>query len=89
MANSASSKKRARQSIKRRACNVAHRAKLRTYIKRVLAAVESGNVEGAKEAYRNVVSVIDSATTKGIIHKNKAARNKSRLNAKVRALQAA
>lgn len=89
MANSASSKKRARQSIKRRACNVTHRAKLRTYIKRVLAAVESGNIEGAKEAYRNVVSVIDSAASKGVIHKNKAARNKSRLNAKVRALQAA
>ena len=89
MANSASSRKRARQSVKRRARNTAQRAKLRTYIKKVIAAVENGEAEIAKEAYRTVMPMIDCAATKGLIHKNKAARSKSRLNAKVRSLQAA
>lgn len=86
MANSASSKKRARQSVTRRTRNTAQRARLRTYVKKVIAAVEGGDAQVAKEAYQVVVPMIDSAASKGLIHKNKAARSKSRLNARVRAL---
>ena len=59
---------------------------VRTYIKKVNAAIESGDKEAAGQAYSNAVPVIDRMADKGIIHKNKAARHKSRLNAKVRAL---
>jgi small subunit ribosomal protein S20 len=59
---------------------------MRTFIKKVIATVESGDKEQAQAAYKTVVSVIDSAVTKGLIHRNKAARNKSRLNTKVRAM---
>jgi small subunit ribosomal protein S20 len=59
---------------------------LRTFIKKVIAAVNLGDKEKAQEAYKAAVPIIDSAVTKGLIHKNKAARNKSRLNDKVRAM---
>ena len=58
----------------------------RTYIKRVNAAIESGNVEEAKTALTNVVPIIDKMTTKGILNKNQAARYKSRLNKRVKNL---
>ena len=61
----------------------------RTYIKKVLAAVKSGDVEAAKQAFSAAVPVIDRIADKGIIHKNKAARHKSRLNAKVKAIAVA
>lgn len=83
MANTAQAKKRARQAEKSRIRNAGQRSNLRTFIKKVLAAVESGNKEQAQAAFKNVVPIIDSAVTKGVVHKNKAARNKSRLNAKV------
>ena len=86
MANTAQAKKRARQAEKNRVRNAGQRSNLRTFIKRVIAAVESGDVEKAKEAYTTVVPVIDSAVSKGLIHKNQAARNKSRLNTRVRAM---
>ncbi len=86
MANTAQAKKRARQAEKNRVRNAGQRSKLRTFIKKVVAAVESGDVEKAKVAYATVVPVIDSAVTKGLIHKNKAARNKGRLNNRVRAM---
>ncbi len=86
MANTAQAKKRARQAEKSRIRNAGQRSKLRTFIKRVLAAVESGNKKEAQLAYNTVVPIIDSAVTKGLIHKNKAARNKSRLNTKVYAM---
>ncbi|CAL1240534.1 30S ribosomal protein S20 [Candidatus Methylocalor cossyra] len=86
MANIASAKKRAIQSEKRRARNAALRSRLRTFIKKVLLAVESGNLEEAQKAYRAAVPIIDSSVNKGLIHKNKAARSKSRLNARVKAL---
>jgi small subunit ribosomal protein S20 len=59
---------------------------LRTFIKKVIAAVNAGDKEKAQAAYNTAVPVIDSAVNKGLIHKNKAARSKSRLNAKVKAL---
>lgn len=86
MANSAQAKKRARQAEVSRVRNTGQRSNLRTFIKKVIAAVESGDVEKAKAAYTTAVPVIDSAVNKGIIHKNKAARSKSRLNNKVRAM---
>ncbi len=88
MANSPQAKKRARQNEKARQHNAGLRSMVRTYIKKVIAAIEAGNVEDAKAAYAAAVPVIDRMADKGIIHKNKAARHKSRLNAQVKALAA-
>jgi small subunit ribosomal protein S20 len=89
MANSPQAKKRARQAEKHRALNASQRSNLRTYIKAVIAAINNDDLEASKKAYQKVVPVIDSAVSKGLIHKNKAARGKSRLNAKVRTLAVA
>ena len=86
MANSAQAKKRARQNEKRRQHNAGLRSMVRTYIKKVDAALESGDAALAQEAYNSSVPVIDRMADIGIIHKNKAARHKSRLNAQVKAL---
>ena len=88
MANSPQAKKRARQGEKRRTHNASLRSLVRTVIKKVNAAVISGDAEQAKAAYDNAVPVIDRMADKGIIHKNKASRHKSRLNAQVKALAA-
>jgi small subunit ribosomal protein S20 len=88
VANSPQAKKRARQSEKRRTHNASLRSLVRTNIKKVDAAISSGNAEDAKAAYASAVPVIDRMADKGIIHKNKAARHKSRLNAQVKALSA-
>ncbi|MDO4700859.1 MAG: 30S ribosomal protein S20 [Moraxella sp.] len=87
MANSAQARKRARQNVKRRAQNASQRSMVRTYIKRVVAAINTKSYELATEAYNKAVPVIDRMADKGIIHKNKAARHKSRLNKAVKALQ--
>ncbi len=86
MANTAQAKKRARQAEQSRIRNAGQRSNLRTFIKRVIAAVDSGDKEQAQTAFKSVVPVIDSAVNKGLIHKNKASRSKSRLNSKVRAM---
>lgn len=86
MANIRSAQKRARQSEERRQRNKARRTRMRTSIKRVLKAVKSGDREQAQQAYQDAVRVIDRTANRGIIHKNKAARHKSRLNAKIRSL---
>ena len=88
VANSPQARKRARQSEKRRSHNASLRSLVRTNIKRVVAAIETGNAEQAQEAYTKAVPVIDRMADKGIIHKNKAARHKSRLNAQIKALAA-
>jgi small subunit ribosomal protein S20 len=88
VANSPQAKKRARQAEKRRTNNAGLRSLVRTNIKKVNAAISSGNAEDAKVAYDNAAPVIDRMADKGIIHKNKAARHKSRLNAQVKALSA-
>jgi small subunit ribosomal protein S20 len=62
------------------------RSKFRTYVKKVIAAIRGNDKEGAKEAFKNAVPVIDTMAGKGIIHKNKAARHKSRLSARIKAL---
>ena len=88
MANSPQAKKRARQAVKRRSHNASLRSLVRTVIKRVHAAIEAGDAEQAKAAYSEAVPVIDRMADKGIIHKNKAARHKSRLNDQIKALSA-
>lgn len=80
MANIKSAKKRARTSEKRRLANMAQRSRLRTYIKRVVANVEKGDKDAALASYKEAVPVIDNMAGKGIVHKNKASRHKSRLN---------
>ncbi|MDG2472850.1 MAG: 30S ribosomal protein S20 [Pseudomonadales bacterium] len=86
MANSPQSKKRALQAEKRRNHNASMRSMVRTYLKRVIAAISSGDASAAQAAYNDAVPVIDRMADKGVIHKNKAARHKSRLNAQVKAL---
>lgn len=89
MANSPQARKRAQQSEKRRKQNASTRATTRTYVKRVHAAIESGDVEAARAAYAAAVPVLDRAADKGgILHKNKASRYKSRLNAQIKAMSA-
>lgn len=88
MANTAQAKKRARQSEKHRQHNASLRSMLRTCIKKVIAAITSKNHAIAQTTYQTAVSVIDRMANKGLIHKNKAARHKSRLNAKIKALAA-
>jgi small subunit ribosomal protein S20 len=88
LANIKSAQKRARQSVKNRAHNMAMRSKMRTYLKKVAAAIESGDPAAAEASYQAAVPVLDSMVNKGIVHKNKAARHKSRLNTRIRSLQA-
>ena len=84
MANSLSARKRARQAEKHRLRNASQRSHVRTTIKKVLAAIESGDKGAAEAAYKAAVPAIDSSVTKGLMHRNKAARHKSRLNNHVR-----
>ncbi|MEQ8409080.1 MAG: 30S ribosomal protein S20 [Gammaproteobacteria bacterium] len=87
MANFPQSRKRARQGEKRRRHNASFRSMVRTYIKKVDTAVAGGDYSAATEAYNQAVPVIDRMANKGILHKNKAARHKSRLNTAIRALK--
>lgn len=82
----ASGRKRVRQDTKINAANTSLRSKYRTAVKNVDKAVAAGDVEKAKTAFAWMQSVVDSVADKGIFHKNKAARDKSRLSAKVKAL---
>ncbi|MGI9320908.1 MAG: 30S ribosomal protein S20 [Thiogranum sp.] len=87
MANSAQARKRAHQAENRRQRNAGQRSALRTHIKNVVKAVAAGDAEAAQTAYRKAVPVIDKSVGKGLIHKNKAARHKSRLGQHIRSLQ--
>jgi ribosomal protein S20 len=87
MANTAQARKRARQSVKVNAHNAALRSTLRTAIKKVIKAVETGDKSVAAAAYAENVSVIDRIADKKIIHKNKAARHKSRLSDAIKAMK--
>lgn len=88
MANIKSAIKRARQNVKRRQHNNSARSMYRTFIKHVLNAVEAGNKEEATAAYAKAQPIIDKAASKGLIHKNKASRVKSRLSARLKAMVA-
>ena len=86
MANSAGSIKRARQAIKRNKHNSQIRAKVRTFIKKVTYAVEAGDKKEAQDGFSAMQKTIDQAVNKGLIHKNQAARKKSRLSTQIKAL---
>ena len=88
MANTPQAKKRARQNEKARKHNASMRSMGRTYLKKVLAAIQTGDKTAAQAAYVSAVAVIDRIADKGLIHKNKASRHKSRLNAKLKAMAA-
>lgn len=88
LANSAQARKRARQSERRRIQNASQRSMVRTYIKRVDVALESNDAAAAGTALTEALPLIDKMVSMGIMHKNKAARHKSRLNKKVKALSA-
>lgn len=88
MANIKSAIKRARQNVKLRQHNASARSMFRTFIKNVLKAVEAGDKEAARAAYVKAQPIIDKAAGKGLLHKNKAARIKSRLSARVKAMAA-
>ena len=88
MANSPQARKRAKQNTVRRLRNHSQRSAVRTAIKKLDAAIAAGDQEKAQEAYKVSVSMIDKATIKGLHHKNRAARLKSRLNKRVKELAA-
>jgi small subunit ribosomal protein S20 len=87
VANTKSAEKAARQAEKHRARNVALRSRMRTAVRNVTSAITQGNKEVARSSYNLAVPVIDSLVSKQIIHRNKAARHKSRLSARIRAMQ--
>lgn len=89
MANSAQARKRARQALVARAHNASLRSRLRTAIKAVRKAVDAGDKAVAQQVFQQSVSVIDSIADKDIVHKNAAARHKSRLSAAIKAMGAA
>ena len=86
MANSKQAAKRARQAEKNRQHNASMRAAMRTTIKKVDAAIQAGDKDAATAAFKVAQSSIDNLSNKGLVPKNKAARDKSRLNARVKAL---
>ncbi|HUU71310.1 MAG TPA: 30S ribosomal protein S20 [Burkholderiales bacterium] len=87
MANIASAKKRARQSVKLRAHNAGLRSELRTVIKKVRKTIEAGDKKAAQAEFQTSQRRLDSITDKGIVHKNTAARQKSRLSNAIKAMQ--
>lgn len=86
MANTAQARKRARQSAQQRVHNMGLRSELRTAIKKVRKAIDAGNKEVAQKVFVESQSIIDSIADKKIVHKNLAARQKSRLSAAIKAL---
>lgn len=89
MANSKQAAKRAKQAEKARKLNMAQRSQMRTMIKKVRAAIEAKAVEEARSAFLSAQSTIDKYAGKGLIHKNTAARYKSRLTKQIKGLEAA
>jgi len=86
LANTKQARKRAHQSEIHRRNNASRRSAFRTAVKTVVSSIASGDKGEAEQAYKDAVPVIDSTVSKGIIHKNKAARHKSRLSAHIKAL---
>ena len=86
MANSAQARKRARQAEKCRQHNASRRSMMRTEVKKVIKAIEAGDKSTAEAAFKAAAPVLDRMAGAGLIHRNKAARHKSRLNAQIKAL---
>ncbi|WP_440617092.1 30S ribosomal protein S20 [Cysteiniphilum sp. 6C5] len=89
MANSKQAKKRVRQAEKNRQHNMSRRSMMRTFMKKTVKAIEASDLSLAKDCFAKLQPVLDRYATKGLIHKNKAARHKSRLVAKIKALEVA
>ena len=89
MANHKQARKRARQAEKSRQQNASQRSAMRTAVKKVVKSAAAGDQAAASAAYKNCVPALDSAAGKGLIHKNKAARLKSRLNARLKKMNEA
>ncbi|PRX33717.1 small subunit ribosomal protein S20 [Meinhardsimonia xiamenensis] len=89
MANTPQAKKRARQNQRRYAINKARRSRIRTFLRKVEEAIASGDAEAAKAALRAAQPELMRGVTKGVLHKNTAARKMSRLAARVKALSQA
>jgi small subunit ribosomal protein S20 len=79
LANTKQAKKRSRQAEKHRVHNTSRRSEMRTYLKDVVKSIADGNLVQAQELYRKASSMVDKLANKGLIHKNKASRHKSRL----------
>lgn len=88
MANSSQARKRVKQSDKARAANMPVRTNLRTWIKRVKAAIAAGDASKAREHFLTTQQVIDKAAKKGLLNKNTASRYKSRLSARIKSISA-
>lgn len=88
MANSAQARKRARQNLKQRARNASLRTAFRTAVKKVIKAIEVGDKAAAQVVFNDSQKIIDSIADKGVFHKNKAARHKSRLSARIKGMTA-
>ena len=86
MANTAQARKRARQNDSQRAHNASLKSAFRTAIKKIVKAIQGGDNKLAKEAFDQNISIIDRIADKKIVHKNKAARHKSRLNSAIKSL---
>jgi small subunit ribosomal protein S20 len=89
VANIKSAKKRAKQAVVRNSRNAAQRSMLRTSVKKVLKAIDANDAAGAQAAFVVAQPILDRFSARGLIHRNKAARHKSRLTARIKALQAA
>ena len=86
MANSKQAKKRIVQAEQNRIHNVARRSMMRTFLKKTAYAIKEGDVVAAKENFAKAIPLLDRYATKGLISKNKAARHKSRISAKIKAI---
>ena len=86
LANIKSAKKRVRQSERNRLRNISARSMVRSALRKVVKAIEAGDKPAAVAAFATAQPLVDRYSSRGLIHKNKAARHKSRLNAKIRAL---
>ncbi len=86
MANNSSARKRVRQNEKHRQSNVTQKSRMRTAVKKVITAADAGNSKEATALYGEAQPLIDSLATKGLIHKNKAANLKSKLNKRIKAI---
>jgi small subunit ribosomal protein S20 len=87
VANTSQARKRANQAEVRRRQNTSQRSTYRTAVKKIIAGIDSSDYEAAQSAYKSATPIMDKLTDKGIVHKNKTSRYKSRLNAKIKALK--
>ena len=88
MANIKSAKKRAKQAVVRNARNGSQRSMMRTALKKVIKALDAKDKAGAESAYKSAEPLLDRYSSRGLIHKNKANRHKSRITARIKALSA-